>query len=177
MLIISLGNDRGHASRKEHAGQGYNEWLNVHISYKKSCTKVQIRFRLPARSELREPRRSVPAPSSRPASCRAMATEGTNADIMPPVIITVVMPTPITIRPALEVNRFKKFWVFCEALLLKYDTANGIHNKEQYDRDQQKGSWSGSAFFSVSLCSLLSRVHLRCFFWAMDLRHFAKPGD
>ena len=33
---------------------------------------------------------------------------------MPPVIITTVIPMPMTISPALEINRFKKFCVFAK---------------------------------------------------------------
>jgi hypothetical protein len=38
---------------------------------------------------------------------------------MPPVIITTVIPMPMTIRPALEINRFKKFCVLENPWALK----------------------------------------------------------
>ncbi len=40
-----------------------------------------------------------------------MATKEPTLMSMPPVIMTTVMPTPITMRPALDMNRFKKFCV------------------------------------------------------------------
>lgn len=75
-----LGNDRGHASRKEHAGQGYNEWLNVHISYKKSLhkSKYDSGYQHDQNCGNRADLCPLPSPGQQHAG---HGNEGTNADI------------------------------------------------------------------------------------------------
>lgn len=88
---------------KEHAGQGYNEWLNVHISYKKSLHKSK--YDSGYQHDQNCGNRADLCPLHHQPAQQAMATKEPTLISMPPVIITVVMPTPITIRPALEIKQ------------------------------------------------------------------------
>ena len=48
-----------------------------------------------------------------------IATKEPTLISIPPVIMTIVMPIPMTIRPALEIKRFKKFCVLAKPCALK----------------------------------------------------------
>ena len=67
-----------------------------------------------------------------------IATKEPTLISIPPVIMTIVMPIPMTIRPALEIKRFKKFPCLGKALCIKEHAADRVHHEEQQDRDKKQ---------------------------------------
>ena len=151
-----------------------NGWISMYAT-RNPCTSPNT---IPVISTIRtDGTAPIPPRSIIHASIiQPMATKEPTLMSMPPVIMTTVMPIPITISPALEINRFRKFCVFENPWSLKriqpitYMTMNStmVIRRRKLVWFNLRLLFIYAAPFSAAVLS---------FFWASAFLHFANPGD